>query len=1556
MRTAVALTVVLVVAIVAPCGAVRYDLWRDWNSYNPSGPWSYGRFVGGASGAFIPYYERYTNPEADLITVNYVHWWDRGNWSGLVRYYGPTYDEVNTSLNHYGWEQTGEIRLNPGDGPVASADWGVIRWTAPAAGTARVSVGVYARISWSYCSIDVQVQCNRSVLAASAVRGFDGSPNQARVVVPGFPTRLVYSSELQLHAGDTLDVAVGNWNNSNAWDQATVECTLDFVPYAPDPAPAPAPPIPAWDVMSDTWVGTDALGRDLPGAGECGHPLPNRTVGIMYEPWLDEKSGAATNGPYCLADFFMEAARRGPYTLGQMFTDPEALQRILGDATLGWGPPGTGYYWAKPELGYYLSHDEYVIRKHAQMMANAGIDVIFVDLTNTIDYPESVGAVINTFKQIRAEGGKTPQIAFFLYWFSPQWVPAVYKLYVEPDPDSDLWYRWNGKPLLLCDPVGVHPDVLSQFTIRRTWGTTITGPDQWLFVSYYPQLVGHSINPYTGGQVPEEVAVSPMQGGEGTYGAIELGSSNFGRNYYDGVKPPYAQWDYSGRNYAQQWDRALQVGPPFIFITTWNETMVNIYQDPPGHYVDTGALCEEYSQDIQPMDGGFGDLCYYQTMANIRRYKGIRSVEAASPPKSISIDGAFSDWQDVFPEYRDDVGDTAHRDHQGWGFLDPTDPTSLRLRYTNFTGRNDLVRMKVSRDADYVYFYAEARGDLTPHTDPNWMLLFIDADCSGATGWHGYEYLVNSPPAGAATTTLKRWSGAGWALMGDVSYSASGSKLEVQVPRAWIGKGGCADFALDFHWADNIQSVTDIREFSLNGDSAPDRICKYHYTTTGGAPDTTPPTGTIWINFGAGYTCSRVVTLALNAVDSGSLVQSMRLSNDGAEWSEWAPYAPAAQWELTAGDGPKTVHVQFRDAAWNVSSGFSDSIALETAAPSGGIQVNGGSDYTSSISVVLSLSADDSGSGVVEMRLSNDGANWTPWQPFADSQTWELLPGDGAKTVFVRYRDDAGNESATYSDAIVLTSASQDSGITINSGAVYATNRSVSLALWSTGAVQMRLSNDHAAWSAWEPYAAVRSWTLSAGDGSKTVYAQFRNGSGVLSGVASDTVVLDTTAPVGVVSINDDAAYTNTATASLWLAAADLVSGVSQMKLSSDGVAWSEWEEYASGKSWTLVGGPGAKFVYVKYRDNAGNESAAFSAKTVLETDPPTGTVTINGGAAVTNTVAVALTLSAADSQSGVPRMRFSNDGASWSEWERYGRTKLWNLLPQDGERTVYVQYQDGAGNASSAVSDTIVLDSTTIRINGGARCTTNTNVNLSLSYAGSVQMRLGADGLDWGAWQAYSTSRSWSLTGSDGPKTVYAQFRDGSGLVSPSYGASIVLDRSGPTGSILVNSGAVYTASPVVDVSLFATDGASGVYQMKLSNNNVVWSAWESFAPGRTWTLPNGFGAKTVYGKFRDNAGNSSSSLSDVIVLVEHGGVSIPAAKALGDATWVGLSGKIVTAVFGDGFYLEEPDRSGGVLVKPAGGVLSDTALGDAVDLAGRMMTNSAGERYIESGLLSRR
>lgn len=177
------------------------------------------------------------------------------------------------------------------------------------------------------------------------------------------------------------------------------------------------------------------------------------------------------------------------------------------------------------------------------------------------------------------------------------------------------------------------------------------------------------------------------------------------------------------------------------------------------------------------------------------------------------------------------------------------------------------------------------------------------------------------------------------------------------------------------------------------------------------------------------------------------------------------------------------------------------------------------------------------------------------------------------------------------------------------------------------------------------------------------------------------------------ININSGAVYTTSTSVTLTLSATDFPSGMSQMQFSNDGTNYSAPEAYATTKSgYVLPSGDGLKTVYVKYKDISGNWSAPVSDTITLDTAPPTGTISISGGAAYASSSPVTLTLSSTDSA----QMRFNNENGAWSGWETYNTSKSWPLSNGDGAKTVYAQYKDAAGNVSTGtISAGIILDTT---------------------------------------------------------------------------------------------------------------------------------------------------------------------------------------------------------------------------------------------------------------------
>jgi hypothetical protein len=198
------------------------------------------------------------------------------------------------------------------------------------------------------------------------------------------------------------------------------------------------------------------------------------------------------------------------------------------------------------------------------------------------------------------------------------------------------------------------------------------------------------------------------------------------------------------------------------------------------------------------------------------------------------------------------------------------------------------------------------------------------------------------------------------------------------------------------------------------------------------------PNGSILINGGDTFTTSTSETLSATYSAFGTSVTQVRYSNDGIwdtePWENPSSYKP---WSLPAGDGTKTVYYQIKDFEGMVSPTYSDTIFLDTSSPRGGFIINNNANCTNMTSVSLTLSAADDGSGVSQMRFSNDNAIWSGWEPYTTSRSWSLLPGEGTKNVYVQFRDVAGLSVAAFKQIILditppFSNAGQDQIALVN--------------------------------------------------------------------------------------------------------------------------------------------------------------------------------------------------------------------------------------------------------------------------------------------------------------------------------------------------------------------------------------------------------------------------------------------------------------------------------------------------------------------------------------------
>ncbi len=569
---------------------------------------------------------------------------------------------------------------------------------------------------------------------------------------------------------------------------------------------------------ADTWVATDGTGKKIEANGQIGL-RKDKYVGIFYFVWqgahgYDHHTG--TNP----TESVMEKSPSdtvSPYDISVLLKENPANPK--------YGPIHAFHHWGEPYFGYYLPDDEWIIRKHAQMLSDAGVDVLILDVTNAAIYLPQVTKIANTYQAMRKEGKTTPSIAFIVNSAPEKTVQRLYDNIYKKSLFKDLWFYWKGKPLLLCPPEALTEETKNFFSSRHSWawsngrqGETWfkDGKDKWPWVDHTPQSYGWHESKDKPEQISVAIAEHPM--------------SNIGRSFHDG-KEPEEKRSGEGLYFAEQWKRALEVDPEFVFVTGWNEWVAMRFDDGAakeflGKPIQKGETYfvdlynAEYSRDAEPVKGAFNDNYYYQLINNIRKYKGARPVSAYKKTNRITVDGSFNDWKNAEAVYKDDEGDTFHRKHAGWGRI---------KEYVNNTGRNDIIESKITSDKDHVFFYVKTASALTAWNSKNWMQLFISIKDSKLPAWEGFQFLANQTPSNSNTTTIASSKG-GWNFekVADISYRASGNEIELSIPKKVLGITGNI-FTLDFKWADNFPADGNTMNWLDKGDAAPNARFAYRY-------------------------------------------------------------------------------------------------------------------------------------------------------------------------------------------------------------------------------------------------------------------------------------------------------------------------------------------------------------------------------------------------------------------------------------------------------------------------------------------------------------------------------------------------------------------------------------------------------------------------------------------------------------------------------------------------------------------------------------------------------
>lgn len=324
--------------------------------------------------------------------------------------------------------------------------------------------------------------------------------------------------------------------------------------------------------------------------------------------------------------------------------------------------------------------------------------------------------------------------------------------------------------------------------------------------------------------------------------------------------------------------------------------------------------------------------------------------------------------------------------------------------------------------------------------------------------------------------------------------------------------------------------------------------------------DTKAPTGSVTINDGTTYTRSRYIYLNLYATDDRSSQGEIQFRvGEGASsysitWGAWQAFAPRVQYTLGYGDGQRNVWVMYRDAAGNVSQIYGASVILDTKAP---IITNLGVSNVTTTSAVINFTTNEPSFGSVEYGIA----------------TYSLSLASG----------ESGVKSSSVSTAEPSSVIITPNPLPTRPGM---TNFSINITGLKAGTTY---------------YFRAVAMDI-AGNTSATQVGSFNT---------LEPVPVDTKAPTGSVTINDNTRYTRSRYVYLNLYASDDKSPQSAIQyrvgegISAYSISWGGWTQFASKVAYTLGYGDGQRNIWVMYRDAAGNVSQAYGASIVLDSKAP---------------------------------------------------------------------------------------------------------------------------------------------------------------------------------------------------------------------------------------------------------------------------------------------------------------------------------------------------------------
>jgi len=386
---------------------------------------------------------------------------------------------------------------------------------------------------------------------------------------------------------------------------------------------------------------------------------------------------------------------------------------------------------------------------------------------------------------------------------------------------------------------------------------------------------------------------------------------------------------------------------------------------------------------------------------------------------------------------------------------------------------------------------------------------------------------------------------------------------------------------------------------------------------------------------------------------------------------------------------------------------------VDLNAPTATLTLNNGASPTNGNTINLTINCQDGphGSGCQELRLSNDGITWNPWQIFTSTLNWTLSAGDGLKTVYLQLRDAGGNgvanSSNTIKQSLILDTVAPNAAVILSPiDGFRSNNGTLSISGFSEPNSTIKLFSSNG--SRPMPLALNSAdtsgrWSLNHtfADGSYTLTANASDSAGNVSTLSQAvTLQIDSVAPPApLITTPSNGSSTQTSIQTITGSA----EANSSVQIFDNGTPLNSVTVDAMGNWSTLLQfATGNHLITATATDTFGNTSLAsaainftLSTPTPIIITPPTGSAGAVSLLQTVNTPTINLATQCTPGSNGAlcTLMRFSNDGTNWSPWRNYSPNARWTLSVGDGSKTVFIQFQDSAGNVSQTFTTQLILD-----------------------------------------------------------------------------------------------------------------------------------------------------------------------------------------------------------------------------------------------------------------------